>query len=271
MGRRAGRCLALLILAASLSGATRPEPAGAASIEVRYAEGVTHGFLVLRGAAGEVLADGDLIQVAKADGVESRLTFRFRDGSLHDETVVFTQQRVFAMRRYRLVQRGPTFPEQVQVSLERETGHYEVRSRRGGDDEEVATGDVQLPTDVSNGLLIVLLKNLAKGASETVHLFAFTPKPILIQLEITPRGEVTVPAGERRVPATHYVIKPKLGLVRGAAAAVLGKTPPDYHCWIATVGAPAFVAIDGPLYTGGPIWRIETVSPRGPGRASLAR
>jgi hypothetical protein len=271
MGRRARRCLAIALFAAALSGAARPDAARAAPIEVRYAEGVTHGFLVVRGAGGEVLADGDLVQVAKAEGVESRLTFRFRDGSLHEETVVFTQQRVFAMRRYRLVQRGPTFPEQVQVSLERETGRYEVRSRRGGDDEKVATGDVELPADVYNGLLTMLLKNLARGAGETVHLLAFTPKPILIQLEITPRGEDTVLAGERRVPATHYVIKPKLGLVRGAAAAVLGKTPPDYHCWIATGGAPAFVAIDGPLYTGGPIWRIETVSPRGPGRAPLDR
>jgi len=54
-------------------------------------------------------------------------------------------------------------------------------------------------------------------------------------------------------------------------AAVLGRTPAAYHCWVATAGAPAFVAIDGPLYTGGPIWRIETVSPRGPARPAPAR
>jgi hypothetical protein len=66
------------------------------------------------------------------------------------------------------------------------------------------------------------------------------------------------------------VLKPKLGLLRGAAAALLGKTPADYRCWIATAGLPAFVAIDGPLFAGGPIWRIETVSPRSPARV-LAR
>lgn len=49
------------------------------------------------------------------------------------------------------------------------------------------------------------------------------------------------------------------------------KTPADDHCWIVTTGAPAFVAIDGPIYTGGPIWRIETVSPRGPARPTAGR
>src|SRR5260370_34010221 len=63
---------------------------------------------------------------------------------------------------------------------------------------------------------------------------------------------------------------PKLGVVRGTAAAGLGKTPAPYHCWIVTAGAPAFVAIDGPLYTGGPIWRIEAAGPRGAGRPTPA-
>lgn len=65
--------------------------------------------------------------------------------------------------------------------------------------------------------------------------------------------------------------EPKLWLLRGAAAALLGKTPADYHCWMVTGSVSAFVAIDGPLYTGGPIWRIETVSPRGPARPTSAR
>jgi hypothetical protein len=56
-------------------------------------------------------------------------------------------------------------------------------------------------------------------------------------------------------------------MLRGAVAALIGKTPADYRCWIATAGLPAFVAIDGPLFPGGPIWRIETVSPRSLARA----
>jgi hypothetical protein len=66
-------------------------------VAVRHAEGLVHGFLVLRTVAGETLADGDLIQVARSDQVTSRLVFRFKDGSVHDETAVFSQRRNFRL------------------------------------------------------------------------------------------------------------------------------------------------------------------------------
>jgi hypothetical protein len=241
--------------------------AEAGPVAVRYTEGVTHGFLTLRSSAGDLLAEGDLLQVVRAEGVDSRLVFRFKDGSLHDETVVFTQSKVFTLVSYRLVQRGPSFPEEVEIAVDRERdgkGRYKAKSRRAGSEAETLTGEIDLPLDVYNGMFITMLKNLPKGAAETVHVLAFTPMPTLIQVELTPQGAETVLAGERRVPVTHYVLKPKLGLLRGAAAALFGKTPPDYHCWIVTADLPAFVAIDGPLYPGGPIWRFETASPRGP-------
>ena len=169
------------------------------------------------------------------------------------------------------MQRGPTFPEELEVTVERERGRYQVRSRRNGGEAETVSGEVDLPPDVYNGMMITLIRNLRKGTAETVHVLAFTPRPTLVQLEMVPVGEETVLAGDRRIETTHYVMTPKLGLLRGAAAALLGKTPADYHCWVMTGGAPAFVAIDGPLYTGGPIWRIETASPRGPARPAAAR
>jgi hypothetical protein len=268
--RRLTGLLAIATGAATLLGAGTA-PATAAPIAVRHLEGVTHGFLVLRGPGGEALAEGDLLQVVRPEGVDSRLVFHFRDGSLYDETVVFTQQKVFTLRRYRLVQRGPAFPEEFEIAVEREGGRYQVRSRREGGEPDTVSGEVELPPDVYNGMMIMLLRNLGKGAAETVHVIAFTPRPTLVQLELAPVGEEPVLAGDRRLQATHYVMTPKLGLLRGAAAALLGKTPADYHCWVVTAGVPAFVAIDGPLYTGGPIWRIETVSPRGPARPATAR
>ena len=48
------------------------------------------GFLVLSDLEGTPLAAGDLGQVVVGDRVTSRLVFRFKDGSLHDETVVFS-------------------------------------------------------------------------------------------------------------------------------------------------------------------------------------
>ena len=271
---RSGRAgLVCLVLATVLSLAVATRGAEAGAVTVRYAEGVTHGFLTLRSTAGDLLAEGDLLQVVRSEGVDSRLVFRFRDGSLYDETVVFSQNKIFSLLRYRLQQRGPSFPEEMEVSVERagDQGRYQVKSRRAGGEADTATGEIELPPDTYNGMFIMLLKNLPKGAAETVHVLAFRPKPTLIQVELTPQAAETVLAGERRIPVTHYVLKPKLGVLRGAAAALFGKTPPDYHGWIATADVPAFVAIDGPLYTGGPIWRFETVSPRGPAPPAAPR
>jgi len=54
-----------------------------------------HGFLSLRLPEGGVLANGDLIQDSRDDRVTSRLLFHFKDGSLHDETAVFSQRTIF--------------------------------------------------------------------------------------------------------------------------------------------------------------------------------
>jgi len=264
-----------LLFATGLSVTSVAPDAEAGAVAVRYTEGVTHGFLTLRTTAGDLLAEGDLLQVVRPEGVDSRLVFHFKDGSLYDETVVFTQSKVFTLVRYRLQQRGPSFPEPVEISVDRERdskGRYSVKSRRAGGEAETATGEIELPSDVYNGMFIMILRNLPKGAGETVHVLAFTPKPTLIQVELIPQAAETVLAGEqRRVPVTRFVLKPKLGLLRGAVAALFGKTPPAYHCWIVTADPPAFVAIDGPLYTGGPIWRFEAVSPRGPARPAVRR
>lgn len=167
----------------------------AAPIEVRFAEGAAHGLLLVRSVSGETVGHGDLLQTAHGDRVESRLILRFKDGSLHDEHVVFSQQGVFTLLSYRLMQRGPSFPDTVEVSLDRKTGSYKARSARDGKEQE-SSGSFELPPDVYNGMAAKLLKNLARGASETVQVVAFTPKPRLIGLEMTPAGAQRVVAGD---------------------------------------------------------------------------
>src|SRR6267142_2517843 len=93
-------------------------------VAVRYSEGVTRGFPILRSQSGDVLAQGDLIQVAYPDRVENRLVFRFRDGSIYDESVTYDQRGVFTLLSYRVVQRGPSFPETLEASFDRATGEY---------------------------------------------------------------------------------------------------------------------------------------------------
>jgi hypothetical protein len=242
-----------------------PSPLAAAPVSVRFVEGAVHGFLMLRTVNGVLLAQGDLLQVNRGGKVESRMVFRFKDRSVFDETVVFSQQRVFTMQSYRLVQRGPVFPEDTEISLERASGKYQVKTKaRNNGQEKALDGTLDLPADVYNGMILTVVKNLAKGAGETVHIVAFTPTPRLIKLEMAPAGEHKVLVGDLAKTASHYMLKPRLGTWLKLFAKLFGRMPPDYHAWIVTDEVPAFVRFEGPLYTGGPIWRIEVTSPRWP-------
>lgn len=242
-------------------------PLTAAPVPVRFIEGSLHGFLVLSTSQGVLIASGDLLQVARDGEVKSRLVFHFKDGSVLDETVVFTQRNVFTMQSYHLVQRGPVFPEDTEISLERASGKYHVRTRSRKDGrEKVRDGTLALPPDVSNGMVLTLVKNLSAGAGETVHMVAFTPAPRIIKLELAPAGEQKVVVGGTEKTATRYVLRPILGTWLKLFASLLGRTPPDNHAWIVTADVPAFVKFEGPLYMNGPVWRIELTSPRWPDR-----
>ena len=99
-------------------------------VPVHHIEGLVHGFLVLRTLDGETLAHGDLIQVAHADRVTAHLIFHFKDGSLHDETAVYSQLRSFRLLRYHLVQKGPSFSSPKDVSIDVLSGQITVRNRQ---------------------------------------------------------------------------------------------------------------------------------------------
>jgi hypothetical protein len=262
--REACTCLAVIIVIAALVCS----PADAAPVAVRFPEGVTHGFLLVRSLVGEIIGQGEMTQVVKpGDLVESQLVFRFKDGSLHDEKVAFSQQRVFTMISYRLVQRGPSFPDQIDVSIDRGTAEYTVRSKAGEDGkEEVLTGEFDLPKDAYNGMLIMVLKNLQRDTDETVSYLVFTPGPEAIKLELLLVGEHTVRIGDLSRQALQYVFRPDIGMIRKFFGKFLGKLPADFHydCWILADEVPSFVQFEGPLQLMGPIVRIELVSPRLP-------
>src|SRR5690242_21020425 len=107
-GRAVGLLMAIALASAGAGLSAAPVP-------VRSTEGLVHGFLVLRTLQGSTIADGDLRQVAAGKQVTARIVFRFRDGSLHDETAVFTQQEHFRLVRYRLIQKGRSFPRQLEM------------------------------------------------------------------------------------------------------------------------------------------------------------
>lgn len=256
---------AVIMVVAALASA----PANAAPVAVQFPEGVAHGFLLVRSLAGKIIGQGEMIQVVKENGlVESRLVFNFKDGSLHDEKVTFSQQRVFTMIRYRLVQHGPFFPDQIDVLMDRNTGDYVVRSTAGKDGkngkEDVLTGAFELPPDAYNGMFVTILHNLPRGTSETVGFLAFTPAPEIIKLDLRPIGEQTVRIGDLSRKALQYVFEPDIGMIRELLGKATGRLPAHFHykCWILAAEVPSFVHFEGPLQLMGPIVRIELVSPQ---------
>jgi hypothetical protein len=260
---RRGACTAIAMIFA-ISGLVC-SPAEGAPVAVRFPEGIAHGFLLMRSLAGEIIGQGEMTQVVKeGDHVERHVVFTFKDGSLHDEKVTFSQQRVFTMLRYHLVQRGPSFPDQIEISIDRSTAEYKVRSKTGADGkEEVLTGAFTLPEDVYNGMVVTMLLNLPKGASGTVNFLAFMPKPEIVKLELNLQGEHTVRIGDLSRKAIRYSFQPDIGMIRELLGKAIGKIPNQFHydCWILDDEVPSFVQFEGPLQLMGPIMRIERVSP----------
>src|SRR5215469_12867216 len=126
-------------------------------IPVRHIEGVALGFLVLRNPGGEALAYGDWKQVVKADGlVVDDLRFQFKDGSFYEEITKFTQRGKFRLVSDQVEQKGPSFKQASQSWIDARTGTITVRTTEKGK-EKTTTKHLDLPGDVSNGLLFVLL------------------------------------------------------------------------------------------------------------------
>jgi hypothetical protein len=236
--------------------------ATAAPVVVRHTEGLVHGFLVLSSMDGTPLAQGDMTQVAAANNqVTNHLVFRFKDGSVRDETVVYTQRGSFRLLSYHLTQRGAAFEQRSEMSFDTSKGEVTVHYTDAGK-ERVAADHLELPLDVANGMIFTLLKNLRPdGPPTTVSMVAATPKPRLVKLQISSQGEDSFSVGGLKRVATHYVLKVEIGGVAGVIAPLLGKKPPDIHVWILGGEAPAFVKSEGPFYYGGPTWRIELASP----------
>jgi hypothetical protein len=228
---------------------------------VRHPEGLVHGFLVLRAANGAPIADGDLIQNVRGDTVTSRLVFHFKDGSLHDETAVFTQNQQFRLLRDHLVQSGPAFPTPLDMVID--VAARRVTVRYGADDAKKTDVDtLDAPGALANGLIPVLLKNItAKDAVREFSYVAATPTPRLVKLTLSTAGEDRFTTGRTTRQATHSLVHVDLGGLTGFVARLFGKQPADSHVWILQGEAPAFIRSDLSFYPGGPIWRIELDRP----------
>jgi hypothetical protein len=239
-----------------------PKALLAEQIPVRFAEGSAHGFLQLRGPDGKIIADGDFTQSARNGRVTDHLVFRFADGSLQEETTIFSQRGHFQLISTHLVQKGPSFPSPTDTLLDAATGQLTVHALDNGKDT-VIRKRLALPPDVSNGMMLTLAKNISPQASQTtVSLVARGAKPKLVKLLISPEATETFSLGTISYKAVRYVVKVKIEGAAGVVAPLVGQQPPDFHIWVTEGEAPTFLGSEGPFFKDGPIWRIELATPK---------
>jgi hypothetical protein len=249
--------LTLLLAVASFTVHADPIP-------VHAPQGTLHGFLLLRSREGKILANGDLVQTLRNGVVTVRLTFHFRDGSLDDETAVFSQATNFKLISDHHIQKGPSFRDPLDLTVDAASGQVTSHTTDKDGKDKVAQDHLDLTPDVtSNALLLIQLMNLpANAPATTLPMVAPASKPRLIKATITSVGETPVTTGTLRRKATEYLIKIDIGGVGKVVAPIIGKAPADTHIWMIPGEAPAFVRQQGQFFSGGPIWTVEQTAPK---------
>ena len=260
----AGRSAAALLAGFALLGADRnPDEA----IAVRFPEGITHGFLTVSTLDGKRIGDGDVIQTARGDQVTNHTVLQFKDGSVQDETVVYSQRGRFQLVSDHLVQKGPSFPHPIELSVDVARGQVTVHYTEDGV-AKIVTEHMELPPDLANGIVPNVIKNTMGAALTVVSMVVASPKPRLVKLRIAPAGEESFSVGSLSKKAVRYVVHVELGGAAGVVAPLIGKQPPDTSVWVLGGDAPTFLKSEGPFFGDGPIWRQQLASPTWPGAAA---
>ena len=148
------------------------------------------------------------------------------------------------------------------MTIDCPSGHVTVRYENADGEEKVEDEHMDLPVDLANGLIPVLLKNVQRDAlPSSVSFVAATPKPRLVKVAMAVAGTDPFSIAGSARKATHYVLKVDIGGIAGFFAPFLGKQPPDSHVWILEGEAPTFLRSQAPMFMGGPVWQTDLVSP----------
>lgn len=255
---RAGALIALLVF-----GMQPRVPAD--TVPVRHIAGTVHGFLVQRAEDGHIVATGGSVQVYRGGQVTSRTTFTYKDGSVDDETAVFSQSRMFRLISDHHIQKGPFFPHPMDLMVDARNGQVTVRTTGKDGKAEVYTQHMTLPEDLANGMVSQIIGNLkANSPAMTVSMVVTTPKPRVVKLVISPLGEENFSIAGTSKKALHCEIKILIGGVEGLVAPLVGKAPPNIELWEVGGDAPTFLREKGPTFEDGPMMTIELASPEWP-------
>jgi hypothetical protein len=228
-------------------------------VSVRYTQGTSRGFLLLRNESGQTIARGDSVQVVHGSRVTARMTFHFFDGSLDDEQTVFTQAGTFRLVSDHHIQKGPYFKEQVDLLLEA-NGTVTSRSVDKDGKEKVDVHHEDLPPDIANGMIGALLLNVPPTTPGfTATMLVGSGKGHIVTLHIAPDGKQAFSIAGVQHTAIVFRIKIDIHGVAGVVAPLVGKAPQDQVVWVYEDGAPLLIREVGQLTADGPTVSIEEV------------
>jgi hypothetical protein len=259
------RTLCTLALLTSTLTATAP----ADPIPVKHAQGIVHGFLTIRSAAGAAIGYGEFSQLTEGDRITDHLVYRFRDGSIDDETTVFAQHGTFQFVSDHHIQRGPFFPKPSDLIVGADgTVTLHTNDQKGKPVD--STTHIDLGPDISNGMIGTLLVNLKPDVPD-FKLAVVVPaqgKARLIHFAVSSAGQQPFSVVGTPRKASVFRLTPQIGGIEGVLAPMVNKQPPNIMIWVLEGEAPLFVREVGQLSEDGPIVSIEFASASFPHQAA---
>lgn len=231
-------------------------------IAVRHPQGEVHAFLVIRSEGGKLLGTADEVNVHVGKVWRSRLTLHFFDGSVDDDTATYTQGKVLRLLTDHHVQKGPSFPRPSDVTIDMQKGDVTYLDAKD-DKGTLQTEHMDLPADLGNGIMPLVLQNYPHGTDEwKMGYLVNTPRPRLIRFAVHADGSTKFRIGGTSHVAEKYRLHVEIGGLSGIIAPLIGKEPPDMDAWVSSGEAPTFLKLYGFLYVGGPMLRVELSSPQ---------
>ena len=237
------RFLVAAFLTISLGAAAQAE-----QISVKHIQLARHEFMVARSETGQIVARVEFTEDVQGDEVTMRLTYRFVDGSIDDETTTYRQQGTFRLIRNHHIQKGPFFAKPVDFTVETATGMATSRTQDKNGEIHAESEHIDLPDDLANGFVGTLLLNVPPNTVPfRVGILAPLDGGRLIGILISPEGEQPFQRAGQTLKATVFRIHPELGGILGWLATLLGLQPKDVMVWIQEGDQPAVVRVVGQL------------------------
>ena len=214
--------------------------------------------MVARSETGRIIARVEFTEDVQGDEVTMRLTYRFVDGSIDDETTTYSQQSTFRLIRNHHIQQGPFFARPIDFAVEAATGIATSRTADKNGKIQVESEHIDLPDDMANGFVGTLLLNVPPNTAPfRVGIMAPVFGGRLIRILISPEGEQSFQKTGQTFRATVFRIHPELGGILGVIAKLLGLQPKDVMVWVQEGDTPAVMRVVGQLGGSGPVLSSE--------------